>query len=110
MLCFLTVDPESGPDIDPPSFTKELVDMTTKEGETITMEVAVTGEEYDLEWFKNAVDVVEGGRFSFITKGDGKHALVITDVEDDDTGEYCCVAANDGGRTTCAGYFTVEGK
>ena len=101
-------EPESGPDIDPPTFTKELADIAAQEGDTVTMEVTVAGEDYDLEWFKNAVDVVEGGRFSFIDKGEGQHALVITNVEDDDTGEYCCVAQNDGGRSTCAGYFTVE--
>lgn len=101
---------DSGADIDPPVFTKELTDMTAKEGERVTMEVQVNGEDYELEWFKNAVDIVEGGRFDFTTNGEGKHALVITNVEDDDTGEYCCVAQNDGGRNTCAGYFTVAGE
>jgi len=109
-IVYFTAEPESGPDIDPPSFTKELTDMTAKEGDTITMKVTITGEDYDVEWFKNAVDVVEGDRISIVNNGDGKHALVISNVEDDDTGEYCCVATNDGGRATCAGYFTVHGK
>ena len=95
---------------EPPAFEKELADVTIKEGEEISLDVVVRGElDCELEWFKNAVDVLEGERHSFVDHGDGKHSLVIRNVEDDDTGEYCCVAQNKAGRVTCAGYMTVQG-
>ena len=95
---------------EPPFFDKELSDVTINEGESVSLEVVVTGDiDCELEWFKNAVDVTEGERHSFVDHGEGKHSLLIRDVEDDDTGEYCCVAQNKAGRVTCAGYLTVEG-
>ena len=64
---------------------------------------------YELEWFKNAVDITENERISLIAHNDGRFSLVIRDCDDDDTGEYCCVAQNEAGRVTCAGWLTVEG-
>ncbi|XP_048590454.1 rootletin-like isoform X2 [Nematostella vectensis] len=98
---------ESEPEGDPPVFVHEFTDIEVKEGESVTLDVEVKAEHYELEWYKNAVDVVEGGRVRFTSGEGGKHALVIEEVEDNDQGEYCCVAMNDAGRTTCAGNLTV---
>ena len=65
---------------------------------------------FELEWFKNAVDVTESERISLVKHDSGRFTLVIRDCEDDDTGEYCCVAQNEAGRVTCAGWLTVEGR
>lgn len=64
---------------------------------------------YELEWFKNAVDITENDRVSVVKHEDGRFTLNIRECEDDDTGEYCCVAQNEAGRVTCAGWLTVEG-
>lgn len=94
---------------DPPEFEVELTDMNVNEGETVSLEVAVRLPlNCTLEWFKDAVDVEEGERHSFIDHGEGQYSLVIRDIEEDDMGEYCCVAENQAGRATCAGYLTVE--
>ena len=97
--------------IELPVFTKELHDVTASERDTVTLEVVVSGDSpYELEWFKNAVDVTESDRVSFVRQGEGKYALIIRDCEDDDTGEYCCVAQNEAGRVACAGWLNVEGR
>ena len=84
--------------------------MTVSERDTVTLEVVVSGSSpYELEWFKNAVDITESERIS-LTKHEGERfTLVIRECEDDDTGEYCCVAQNEAGRVTCAGWLTIEG-
>lgn len=93
-----------------PVFTKELHDVTANERDIVTLEVVVSGNSpYELEWFKNAVEVTESERISLVTHDNGRYTLFIRDCEDDDTGEYCCVAQNEAGRVTCAGWLTVEG-
>ena len=93
-----------------PVFTKELHDVTANERDTVTLEVVVSGNSpFELEWFKNAVDVTESERISLAKHDEGRFTLVIRECEDDDTGEYCCVAQNEAGRVTCAGWLTVEG-
>ena len=97
------------PAADPPEFELELEDLTAHEGEDVSLDVVVqSSAECQLEWFKDGVDVQESDRHSFVDNGDGQYSLVIQTVEEDDTGEYCCVAENPGGRATCAGYLTVE--
>lgn len=84
--------------------------MTVSERDTVTLEVVVSGSSpYELEWFKNAVDVTESERISLTKHEEGRFTLVIRECEDDDTGEYCCVAQNEAGRVTCAGWLTIEG-
>ena len=93
-----------------PVFTKELRDVTANERDTVTLEVVVSGNSpFELEWFKNAVDVTESERISLAKHDEGRFTLAIRECEDDDTGEYCCVAQNETGRVTCAGWLTVEG-
>ena len=57
---------------------------------------------------KNAVDITESERISLTKHEEGRFTLVIRECEDDDTGEYCCVAQNEAGRVTCAGWLTIE--
>lgn len=84
--------------------------MTVSERDTVTLEVVVSGSSpYELEWFKNAVDIIESERISLTKHEGGRFTLVIRECEDDDTGEYCCVAQNEAGRVTCAGWLTIEG-
>ena len=76
----------------------------------MTLEVIVScTSPYELEWFKNAVDITESERISLTSHEGGRFTLVIRECEDDDTGEYCCVAQNEAGRVTCAGWLTIEG-
>ncbi|XP_022778702.1 muscle M-line assembly protein unc-89-like, partial [Stylophora pistillata] len=95
--------------IEIPVFKKELHDITANEHDTVTLEVIVDGDSpYELEWFKNAVEIMENDRISVVKHEDGRFTLNIRECEDDDTGEYCCVAQNEAGRVTCAGWLTVE--
>ena len=94
-----------------PVFSQELHDVTVNEHDTVTLEVIVSSNSaFELEWFKNAVDITESDRISLVKHEDGRFTLNIQDCDDDDTGEYCCVAQNEAGRVTCAGWLTVEGN
>ena len=108
--CDLTVELPA-PLIDPPVFEKEFGDVSVYEGETVTFEVLVSGDiNCDIDWYKNGGDVEEGPRHKFTDNGNGLFSLVIPECEDDDTGEYCCVASNVAGRVTAAGNLLVRGE
>ena len=108
--CNVTVEPPESL-VDPPVFEKEFGDVSVYEGETVTFEVLVSGDvNCDIDWYKNGGDMDEGPRHKFIDKGNGLFTLLISECEDDDTGEYCCVASNSAGRVTAAGNLFVKGK
>lgn len=81
------------------------------EGQTVSLEVLIDGDsDIQLEWFKNSNKLSEGGRISFVSDGQGQFSLIVRDVEDEDTGEYCCVAQNEAGKVSSAGKLSVESK
>ncbi|XP_020628542.1 myopalladin-like isoform X2 [Orbicella faveolata] len=97
--------------IKPPVFTKELSDISINEGETVSFEVGIENDSNcHLEWLKNGVKVTEGERFSLVNHGEGGYSLTIRDTQDDDSGEYHCVAENEAGRVTCGGKLSIECK
>ena len=63
-----------------------------------------------LDWSKNGNKITEGGKVSLVSHKDGRYSLIIRDTEDDDSGEYCCVAQNEAGKVTCTGKLSVERK
>lgn len=96
---------------EPPVFTKELSDISINEGETVSFEVGIENDSNcHLEWLKNGVKVTEGERFSLVNHGEGGYSLTIRDTQDDDSGEYHCVAENEAGRVTCGGKLSIECK
>ena len=94
---------------EPPVFTKELSDTSISEGETVSLDVVIENDtNCKLEWLRNDAAVIESQRLSFVNHGEGRHSLIIRDIEDDDSGEYCCVAENEAGKVMCAGKLFIE--
>lgn len=46
---------------------------------------------YEVEWFKNVVDIIENDCVFVVKYEDGWFIFNIWECEDDDIGEYCCV-------------------
>ena len=81
------------------------------EGETVSLEVLVESDsDCQLEWFKNSNKLSEGGRISFVSNGQGQFSLILRDAEDEDSGEYCCLAQTEVGKVSSAGKLSVESK
>ena len=86
-------------------------DTSVKEGETVSLEVLIESDsDCQLEWFKNSNKLSEGGRISFVSNGQGQFSLILRDAEDEDSGEYRCVAQNEAGKVSSAGKLSVESK
>ena len=94
-----------------PVFLKGVSDTSVMEGETVSLEVLIDSDsDCQMEWFKNNNKLSEGGRISFVNDGHGRYSLIIRDAEDEDSGEYCCVAQNEAGKVSSAGKLSVESK
>jgi len=64
----------------------------------------------EVEWFFDGGEVNDGEGISITDHGDGRHSIVITDCEEDDSGEYVCFAVNDHGKARSRGFLIVEGR
>jgi hypothetical protein len=93
-----------------PAFAKELEDINVSEGDSVTMEIIINGDPgCEVDWFYEGGEVNEREGVTIVNHGDGTHAVIIDECEEEDTGEYCCVFENDAGKATTRGYLTVEG-
>ena len=94
-----------------PVFLKGVSDTSAMEGETVSLEVLIDSDsDCQLQWFKNSNKLSEGERISFVNDGQGKFSLILRDAEDEDSGEYRCVAQNEAGKVSSAGKLSVESK
>ena len=94
-----------------PVFLKGVSDTSAMEGETVSLEVLIDSDsDCQLQWFKNSNKLSEGGRISFVNDGHGKFSLILRDAEDEDSGEYRCVAQNEAGKVSSDGKLFVESK
>lgn len=97
--------------IETPAFTKELRDILTNDGETVSLEVEIENDmSCQMEWLKNGITVTEGQRLALVNHGEGRYSLIIRDTQEDDSGEYCCVVKNEAGRVTCVAKLSIERK
>lgn len=58
-------------------------------------------------WFRDNLRLSTRSRYS-VTKSNGVHSLIISNVRLDDVGTYKCVASNNAGKTTFLGYLEVS--
>lgn len=69
-----------------------MYDVIVNEYDIVIFEVRVSGNLFfELEWFKNVVDIIESDCILLMKYEDGWFMFNILDCEDDDIGEYCCV-------------------
>ncbi|CAF0907895.1 unnamed protein product, partial [Didymodactylos carnosus] len=92
----------------PVTFTQLLEDVTSIERETVTLQCEVskthstrTESEIPIQWYRDGVKMVAGGRFE-ITKANKRQTLKIINLSLTDAGEYSCTAGGDKGAKTVA--------
>lgn len=74
------------------------------------MEVTINGDvRSEVEWYFDGGEVNEREGVTIVNHGDGTHAIIIDECEEEDTGEYCCIFESDVGKAITRGYLTVEG-
>nr|XP_006823009.1 PREDICTED: striated muscle-specific serine/threonine-protein kinase-like [Saccoglossus kowalevskii] len=92
----------------PPSFTRELTDLTVKTGLTIKFECKVTGlPEPDVSWYHNKHELDSDDRYTLHYAPDGTCAVIIQSIGKSHEGEYQCVAASSMGKAITTAVLTV---
>ena len=93
-----------------PEILQPLSDVTFNDGETVTFTCKVTGgQNAKICWYKDSklLKSMEDFQQSF----DGSEAkLTLTEVFEEDSGEYKCIVTTSGGKAETAAFMTVIGK
>ncbi|CAG4950620.1 unnamed protein product [Parnassius apollo] len=95
-----------------PAFIAELMPIKVIEGFPAKLEVKVLGHPPPLiKWTHNGQEVVpDGNRIRVVTQPDGMFALLISEVQEPDAGQYGVIAANDKGETSCSAELSVASR
>lgn len=91
-----------------PEIVAPLKPITASEGSPIKMRCRISGDPAPtVEWFKNSIPVVSGGRVTTGSTGDMQYINFI-EVENGDEGRYRCVATNEAGSVYTTADLTIE--
>lgn len=88
------------------SFASTLKDRTVFSGQTLKLSLTVIGPEPNIKWLKNGCNIVFGAHAKNFTK-EGYACIEVYDINEEDSGEYSCVAKNNAGEITTTGRITV---
>ncbi|XP_069770989.1 obscurin-like isoform X13 [Narcine bancroftii] len=90
-----------------PMFGEVFKSQTTKLGQTVHLEcMALSKSEVKIRWLKDGEEVVDGRHYHIDNYSDGTCSLIITGVEEKDSGTYTCEASNKFGTTSHSGRIT----
>ena len=91
-----------------PEFTKDLKDLTIKDGETLTLTCSVNGDpEPQITWAKSGKAISSSEIMDLKYKG-GVATLTINEVFPEDEGVYTCTATNSIGSTETKCKLTIK--
>uniref|UniRef100_UPI00398E7BDC obscurin-like isoform X29 n=1 Tax=Pristiophorus japonicus TaxID=55135 RepID=UPI00398E7BDC len=91
-----------------PVFGEIFKSQTSKLGQTIHLEcVALSKSEIKVRWLKDGEEIVDGRHCHIDNYSDGTCSLIITGMEEQDSGTYTCEASNQFGTTSHSGKITV---
>lgn len=88
----------------PPVFLQKISDVeivAAKQSAEFTCKVTGVPKP-EVTWLIEGKSLLEGPRHRFDQKGDGRCALIITDVTSEDDAIYTCLAKNDQGQACCS--------
>lgn len=92
-----------------PRFEKLLCDILANEGDTISFECSAVGKPMpSIKWLLNNVEIGESDRVRFQQSDDGRVALILKNVTNDDKGVYTVKARNDAGEVKCFSHLIVK--
>lgn len=86
-------------------FLEKPLDLTAKEGQTVTLSCMTSDPEASVAWYKDQEMIKAGGRY-LLYKDRAVHQLRILRVEEGDAGVYTCKTKD---AESCA-TLTVKGK
>ena len=94
-----------------PELKERLRNKDVREGETVKLEVRVTGEP-EVTWTKDGKVIKSDGRFGITDKPakNNLYSLVITNCKPEDSGRYKFVAKNSQGHVFCSSTLTILEK
>ncbi|XP_059495977.1 obscurin isoform X15 [Stegostoma tigrinum] len=91
-----------------PVFFEVFKCQISKFGQTVHLEcVAQSKSEIKVRWLKDGAEIVDGRHYHIDNYSDGTCSLIITGVEQKDTGEYTCEVSNKFGATSHSGKVTI---
>lgn len=93
-----------------PTFTNSLKDVQIRDGETMTIECAVSGDpEPQISWSKNG-KIISSSEIIDLKYKNGVAKLTINEIFPEDEGLYVCTATNSVGSTDTQCRLTVKRK
>ncbi|KAK3083179.1 hypothetical protein FSP39_015849 [Pinctada imbricata] len=94
--------------MEPPKFTKDIVDQTIVEGTDAVFTCDVTGmPRPEITWYKNYREVFTGRRYEIKVEGH-THTLIIKNVEENDIASIECHARNNFGTASSRANLNVQ--
>ncbi|GFO38540.1 titin, partial [Plakobranchus ocellatus] len=91
-----------------PQFLSDLSDQEVNEGDTLILEVNVTGApKPEVKWFQNDVQLAPTDRYD-ISEVDTTYSLTIRDVQEEDDAEYTVTATNTAGQASSSAEVIVN--
>ncbi|RUS90390.1 hypothetical protein EGW08_001885 [Elysia chlorotica] len=91
-----------------PQFLSGLKDSEVNEGETLTLEVTVTGApKPEVKWFQNEEELQPNDHFK-LSEVDTTFSLTIADVKEEDDAEYTVTATNTAGKASSSADVIVN--
>ncbi|GCC29258.1 hypothetical protein chiPu_0007696 [Chiloscyllium punctatum] len=91
-----------------PVFTEVFKSQISKFGQTVHLEcVTQSNSEIKVQWLKDGEEIVDGRHYHIDNYSDGTCSLIITGVEQNDTGTYTCEVSNKFGATSHSGKVTI---
>ncbi|KFM71227.1 Muscle M-line assembly protein unc-89, partial [Stegodyphus mimosarum] len=102
---------EKKPEVEAPAFTKELKDVTVKEGDTVEFTVKFTGKP-EAKWSKDGAELKIDNKHLEYKKeeADDSLTLVLKDARVEDSGKYTCTITNSSGSTSTSSKVTVTAE
>ncbi|GCB68619.1 hypothetical protein scyTo_0008255 [Scyliorhinus torazame] len=91
-----------------PVFAEVFKSQTSKLGQTVHLECVVQSKsEVKVQWLKDGEEIVDGRHYHIDNYSDGICSLIITGIEQKDTGTYTCEASSKFGTTSHSGQVTI---
>jgi hypothetical protein len=94
-----------------PEFMQGLEDRESLEGESITMDVVISGNPApDVKWLRDGKEIAEGGNITIEKESDLVYILTIEKVTSDTIGHYECIISNRVGSAKSSGQLLLLSK